>query len=77
MASKFQKADSTNLLVGISVNLKAHERSVKVDVWRFFIEEPYPMSKKICLNSSRTLSKGCRAPPSVGSPRAAKLYFLN
>lgn len=30
----------------------------------------------MCLNSSRTLSKGCRAPPFVGIPSASKLYFL-
>lgn len=37
----------------------------------------HPMSKKICRNSSLTLSSGCNAPPSVGAPAAAKLYFLN
>jgi hypothetical protein len=42
-----------------------------------FVVHAHPMSKKICLNSSLTLSRGCRAPPSVGSPRAAMLYFLN
>ena len=35
------------------------------------------MSKKICRNSSRTLRRGCSAPPSVGWPAAAKLYCLN
>lgn len=56
MASKFQKADSTKWLVGISVK---------------------PRSKKIWRNSSRTLRRGCNAPPSVGCPCAAKLYCLN
>lgn len=55
-----------------------------------------PISKKICLNSCRTLFtniryerrrvhnekkkanvQGCKAPDSVGAPRALKLYGLN
>lgn len=37
----------------------------------------YPISIKIFRNSSRTLSKGCNAPPFGGIPSASKLYFLN
>ena len=36
----------------------------------------YPISKKILRISSRTLRRGCRAPPFVGIPSASKLYFL-
>jgi len=36
-----------------------------------------PISKKICLTSSFMRKRGCRAPPSVGCPAAAKLYCLN
>src|SRR6478735_5357917 len=35
-----------------------------------------PISKKICLNSWRTLFRGCRAPAFCTAPRALKLYGL-
>src|ERR1700722_15566181 len=38
--------------------------------------ETHPISKNILRISSRTLSRGWRAPPFGGIPSASKLYFL-
>lgn len=41
------------------------------------LTDPYPISRKICLNCVRTFIRGCRWPQSGATPMASKLYGLN
>ena len=49
-----------------------------IHLWEcHFVDDTYPISKKMLRNSSRTFNRGWKAPPFVGTPAASKLYFLN